>query len=178
LHFTPLLAAIQVRTLKNLGRALLSLLSVPVDQYISVSRAQVITRLLQTKIIPEMDALYPIVSDPRILVVKIILSLIRNDRSKTATKWSVSIICQWYEGSTMWRSTVEETLRSLVRNVFNGHTLADLFHSKIAGSDWQNLLETLSLLINAFPDDPRKPLVAFALPLLHDVCVQYAFWLV
>jgi hypothetical protein len=57
-----------------------------------------------------------IVSDARILVVKIILSLIRSDESKTATQWSVSIICQWYGGSTMWKSSIEETLRSLVRN--------------------------------------------------------------
>lgn len=43
--------------------------------------------------------------------------------------------------------------------------------SKMMGSDWSILLETLSLLINVFPDDPRKLLAAFFLPLLHEVRV-------
>jgi hypothetical protein len=42
---------------------------------------------------------------------------------------------------------------------------------KIADGDWPKILETLSLLIDIFPDDPRKPLVVFSLPLLHDVCI-------
>ena len=110
------MASIHARTLKNLGRGLLILLSLPVDHSISASRMQVVTRALQTRIIPEMDSLDDsIVSDARISVVKVMLSLIRNDKSNMATGWSISIICQWYEGSTMWRSSIEEALRSLVR---------------------------------------------------------------
>lgn len=119
LHFTPLLAAIHARTLKTLGRALLSLLSVSADQDSSASRVRIITGLLQTKIIPETDALGDaLVSDVRMSVVNIILSLIRNDGSESA-QWSISTMCQWYRGPTMWKSSIEKTLRSLVSNCLN-----------------------------------------------------------
>jgi hypothetical protein len=89
---------------------------VPVDHPIAISRAQVVARLLQRKIIPEIDVLGSgMASEARSFVVKIMLSLIHHERSKAA-QWSVSTICQWHGESRIWRSSIEDTLRTLVRN--------------------------------------------------------------
>ena len=94
---------------------MLGLLSVPVEQSLDVSRAQSTARLLEMKIIPDICALPDTISsDVRIAVVKVVILLISRDRSKSATHYCISLVCQWHSGPSIWKSAFDEALQTLV----------------------------------------------------------------
>ncbi|KAF8068970.1 hypothetical protein FPV67DRAFT_1414491 [Lyophyllum atratum] len=154
--FTPLLRAIHARTLNGLTRALLSLLSVPLDQAASILQAQCAARVLQEKFIADIDALSDVVkSDARLNVVNAVLELICMDRAKEPMRWGLSLVNQWYRGSSTWKAYLDKTLQEF-----------------ISKGKWSNIVIKLASLIRLLPDDIRKPMVAFVLPPLYDRLVE------
>ncbi|RDB29723.1 hypothetical protein Hypma_014167 [Hypsizygus marmoreus] len=155
-QFTPLLSAIHARTLSGLSRAVFNLLSVPLDQAAYLLRAQCAAHLLQKRFIPDMDTLGNTVSvESRVYVASIVLELICMDRAKDPTRWGLSLLAQWYREQSVWRSCLDITLREVVSN-----------------GTWSNIIFKLSTLIRLLPDDTRKSMIAFVLPLLFDKLVE------
>ncbi|KAG6812874.1 hypothetical protein H0H92_015802 [Tricholoma furcatifolium] len=154
--FTPLLSAIHARTLNSISRALLSILSVPLDQAACLKRAQCISQILMEKLIPDIDALGDIVKpDTRVNVVNAVLELICMDRAKEPTRWGLSLVNQWFRESSVWKSSIDTTLQNFILR-----------------GDWSNIIFKLASLTRLLPDEIRKPLVVFIVPLLYDRLVE------
>ncbi|KAF5379141.1 hypothetical protein D9615_005965 [Tricholomella constricta] len=154
--FTPLLSAIYARSLNGISRAIQSLLFVPLDQAAYILRAQCTARILQERIIPDMNVLGDIVKlDARINVVNAVLELICMDRAKEPTRWGLSLVNQWYRESSVWKLCLDKTLQEF-----------------ISKGNWSNIVLKLASLIRLLPEDIRKPMVAFVLPHLYDKLVE------
>ncbi|KAG6856950.1 hypothetical protein H0H87_011936 [Tephrocybe sp. NHM501043] len=155
-NFTPLLSAIHARALNNLSRALLSILSVPLDQAASLQRGQCAAQLLQERFIPDMDVLGNAVkSEARVNVVNAVLELVCMDRAREPTRWGLSLVHQWYRGSSAWKTYLDTTLQDF-----------------ISKGNWSNIVFKLASLIRLLADEIRRPLVTFALPLVYDKLVE------
>ncbi|GLB42281.1 putative ion transmembrane transport [Lyophyllum shimeji] len=154
--FTRLLRAIHARTLLGLSRALLSVLSVPLDQGAAIYRAQCIARILQERFIPDIDALGDVVkSEAMINVINAVLELIHMDRAKEPTRWGVSLVKEWYREPSMWKTCLDKTLQDF-----------------ISKGNWSNIVVKLGSLIRLLPDEIRKQMVAFVVPHLYDKLVD------
>ncbi|KAF9467893.1 hypothetical protein BDZ94DRAFT_914598 [Collybia nuda] len=155
-QYTPLLAAIHSRTLNSFTRGLLSILAIPVDQSLYVSQAQHIARTLQKQVIPEIEAM----GDKNVMecqsnVVKIALELICMDKARELMRWGIALIVHWYGTSPFWKSSMERAIREIVTN-----------------RDWSSILAKLLPIMKLLPEEARKPLAAFVLPLLQDKLVE------
>ncbi|KAG6901982.1 hypothetical protein C0995_005941 [Termitomyces sp. Mi166 len=153
---TPLLSAIYTRTLNGLGRALLTILSIPLDQEASLQRAQRAAQLIQKRLIPDVDALGDAVKpQARMNIVNAVLELVCMDRASESVRWGLSLLHTWYRESSLWKSHLDLTLQDF-----------------ISKGTWLNIISKLAALVRLLPDEVRKPMVAFVLPLLYDRLVE------
>ncbi|KAG6915507.1 hypothetical protein DXG01_011132 [Tephrocybe rancida] len=156
IKFTPLLTAIHARTLNSLSRALLNILSIPLDQAASLQRAQCAAQLLQDRFIPDIEALgNAIKPEARVNVVNAVLELVCMDRAREPTRWGLSLVHNWYRGPSIWKASLDST-----------------FQDFILKGNWTNIVFKLASLIRLLPDEIRRPLVTFTLPLLYDKLVE------
>ncbi|KAG6885182.1 hypothetical protein C0993_005089 [Termitomyces sp. T159_Od127] len=152
---TPLLSAIYIRTLKALSRALLNILLVPLDQGASSQRAHCLAQLIQSRLIPDMDALNAVKPEAKINVIKTVLQISCIDSSRGPVQWGLSLLHTWYCGTSVWKSHLELTLQEI-----------------ISKGTWSNVILQLTTLIRLLPDEDRKPMVTLLLPLLYDRLVD------
>ncbi|KAG5721509.1 Unc-80 like protein [Termitomyces sp. T112] len=155
-QFTPLLSTIYARTLSGVSRALVSILSVPLDQGASLQRAQHAVKLIQSRLILDMDALGDAVElEARMNIVKAVLELVCIDRAREPVQWGLSLLHTWYRGSSLWKSYLNATLQDF-----------------ISKGTWPNIILKFATLIRLLSDDIRKSMVTFVLPLLYDRLVE------
>jgi hypothetical protein len=78
--------------------------------------AELIVRLLQTRVIPEVQGIGENnASETRGNIIKIMLELICMENTKELTQWAISLICHWYREVAEWKSNFEKTLQHSVR---------------------------------------------------------------
>ncbi|KAG5646355.1 hypothetical protein DXG03_003678 [Asterophora parasitica] len=154
--FTPLMSAIHGRTLNGMSRAVMGLLLVPLDQSAYILRARCAARILEEKFIPDMDTLGDVVrSEARANVVNAVLELICMDKAQEPTRWGLSLVTQWYRGSSTWKISLDKTLQEFVST-----------------GNWSNIILKLGSLVRLLPEEIRKPMVSFVLPHLYDKLVE------
>lgn len=166
-------SAIRARTLGNFTRASLALLSS--DLIISSSRehiAQDVVHFLQTRVVPEIEFISSkSISEPRSNVVRIALELISTAGTKDVIDWALDMLCHRSYAVPEWKSAVEQTLQQIVGIppfIVWAHFLTP-FLPKVATSHWPVIVNVLSCLIKVTPDNVRRSLIAFVLPILSDV---------
>lgn len=130
MEFTPLLSAIYARALHAFSRALLDILSVPLDQGPSLQRAQCASQLIQSRLIPDVDALGNAVKqEAKINIIKVVLELICMDRAKGPVQWGLSLLHTWYRGPSVWKCHLDLTLQDIASAPFSVyHLYIDSFH--------------------------------------------------
>lgn len=126
-RYTLLLAAIHARTLNSFTRGLLSILTIPVDQSLYLLRAQHVARILQKRVIPEIEAIGDKVAlECQTNVVKIAIELICMDKAREPTRWGIALVVQWYTTSPLWKPSIEKALREMVSTtIFAGFAETD-----------------------------------------------------
>jgi hypothetical protein len=113
------LAAIHVRTLNSFTRGLLSILSIPVDQSLYLLRAQHVARILQKRVIPEIESIGGALAlECQTNVVKIAIELICMDKAREPTRWGIALVVQWYSSSSLWKPIIERAIREVVSTMF------------------------------------------------------------
>ncbi|KAG6897033.1 hypothetical protein C0992_004506 [Termitomyces sp. T32_za158] len=118
--FTPLLLAIYTRTLDTLSRALLDILFVPLDQGASLEGAQHVARLVQSRLIPDIELLGNAVKpEAKMNIVKVVLELSCMDRAIEPVQWGLSLLHTWYRGPSVWRSHLDLTLQEIASTPFS-----------------------------------------------------------
>ncbi|KAG5636833.1 hypothetical protein H0H81_006660 [Sphagnurus paluster] len=155
-EFTPLLSAIHTRTLLSLSHALLALLSIPLDQSAYLRRARCAAQIVQERFIPDMDALGDSVKmDARVNIVNVVLELTCMDRAKDATRWGVGLLNRWSNKASGWKVCLDKALEEL-----------------ISKGNWSNTVIKIGSLVRLLPEEIRKPMVAFVLPIIYDKLVE------
>ena len=117
MSFTPLLAAIHGRKINAFSRAAMTvLLSESVDPATKRQDVESIFRLLQTRVIAEVQAIHGnTVSETKGNVIRIMLALLCMDNAEELARWVTSLICRWYREVAEWKSCFEKSLQQSVR---------------------------------------------------------------
>lgn len=156
--------------------------------------------IVKTRVIPEAENLgtktgtdSKVILDTRTRIARLLLhfTLLRQeyeipnkdifgdaDELVQHVNWAVQVIAGWYRaGSALpWRSVLEMTLRQLVciSFVYVYISSCDAIFFQIK-EGWKTSLPILLSLLKHIPDDIKKSLFSFLLPVLNDVRTLYTF---
>ncbi|KAI0947727.1 hypothetical protein AcW1_009415 [Taiwanofungus camphoratus] len=152
LILTPLLSCMHSHKLKMFISSALALLSSsPKDAVTRLADADVIVRILRTRIFPEVEALSEKDSmEARGRAVKLVLELmcIQNGGEH---EYLVVQFCHWYQDTQTWKSSIENTIRDVVTN-----------------TEWLDILRLLPTIVKYMPEVVQKPMISYMVPLLYD----------
>ncbi|OCH88423.1 hypothetical protein OBBRIDRAFT_734457 [Obba rivulosa] len=150
--FTLLLSCIHWRKVKTFIKSALVLLSTESSDYhAALADAEAIIRILRVRILPEVVAIRGADStEIQSNVIRLVLELLYI-KECPEQEYLLMHLANWYEDAHGWKSSVEQTLKDLITN-----------------AEWPSILRILSTLATTYPEDLRRPLVTFILPLLHD----------
>ena len=118
---SPLLTAMTWRKLKTFVNASVSLiLNAASDCHKVVADADMIIRLLQTRILPEVEAMqdgaFAVVSEIQSSIIRLILELLCV-RGSSGREYVMVYFSQWVQEGGKWRDSVERSLQESVRNM-------------------------------------------------------------
>ncbi|KAF9485001.1 hypothetical protein BDN70DRAFT_848598 [Pholiota conissans] len=157
--WSSLQAAICCRKLSSFCRLSLPLLR---PSFGNMAIIQEIVSVLQTRVIPEAEALdrdtelpNNLVLDTRKNVVRIFLELIRLDADQII-QWATNMLCRWYssEEGSPWKMALEQSI------------------SLVISTDWTATICILSALLKYLPDNVKKPIFSSICPVLNDQLVE------
>jgi hypothetical protein len=116
---TPLLIAIHKRKLDVFTRAAVAiLLTRPSEPSTRIHDAEVIVRVLHTRVIPEVETIYEgDTAETRGHVAYIVLQLFSINDASELLRWATSLVCHWCEAVQVWKLSFESALQRLVRMV-------------------------------------------------------------
>jgi hypothetical protein len=106
----------------------------------------VLLGLLNSRAIPEAQSLR---GSSRVFVIRVAIALLTCARDDVAD-WVADKMAEWWRGK--WKGDVEETLRKL-----------------LGEGAWEERVKALGAMWTRLPEDDRKVVFAFALPLLYEV---------
>ncbi|KAJ7591203.1 hypothetical protein C8J56DRAFT_858679 [Mycena floridula] len=153
LTLSPLLAVIHMKKLATFTSASLSmLLQDPVD----LSDAQLIAGIFDTRVIPEIEVINGTnIPEVRISIVKVVLEILSLYDSRELIHWASSLVSHWYRDSPEWKRSFEQAVQDIVTT-----------------SQWPKILKLAATLLQGLPDDIRKPVIAFIVPIINDQLVD------
>jgi hypothetical protein len=162
--------AIHKRKLDIFGRAAISLLSITSDPPTRIHDAEVIVRVLQTRVLPELEIIHGgETTEAKGHVAYIILELLSMDDAPELMRWATALVCHWYQEVKAWRLCFESSLQRLVRVGFCDITLINSVGSQISHGDWPTILRAAASVMKVLPNDVRISVITVALPYLDDV---------
>lgn len=173
--FSPLLNAIHSRKLCTFTRVALAVIeSSSLESKDALVDAQLISGLLDIRAMHELDCISGNgVSEAKSNIVRIVLEMLSMESSQDLMRWSASLVSRWYKETSEWKATFEKILKSTVS--FTGKVSdAPLIVCRspphqIVDSQWPTILKISRSLLQALPEDVRKPVVTFMLPIMNDV---------
>ncbi|KAG7448488.1 uncharacterized protein BT62DRAFT_929572 [Guyanagaster necrorhizus] len=156
LALSSVLDAIHSRKLNVFTRVFCSLLeSTSPESNRRVNDAHHVIKFLQTRAIPELELLSAKNLEAKCNVIKCILIMLMAEDMNDVVRWCISIICRWYRNAGSWKDNFNQGLKHIITEGL-----------------WQFIIVILTSLAEVLPQDVRKPVIAFMLPLLNDRLVD------
>ncbi|GJE94860.1 hypothetical protein PsYK624_110360 [Phanerochaete sordida] len=147
-RYTPLLACIHWRKLKRFLAASLFLLSEPSQDL--GPHTEVLTTLLRTRILPEIDGLREEdAPEIRSKAVQLVLELLCLGGDETV-EYLLMRICDWYQKDKSWKEGIEAALGEI-----------------IGQSQWSAVLRVVPAAVSLLPNELQVPILTFVLPAIH-----------
>ncbi|KDQ51053.1 hypothetical protein JAAARDRAFT_211351 [Jaapia argillacea MUCL 33604] len=151
---SPLLSSLRIRQLNIFISGCLGMISLegasPITRAVD---AEIILRILQTRAMQEVESVLVEESKgTRAMLVELVLTLLCIDVSRNQAR---DHLCSWYGNDLEWKIPCEDAFRKIIND-----------------SSWPVLVDILGAVLKDLPDDKRKSLVGFSLPLLHDRLVS------
>jgi len=137
---------------------------------VSAGDTHTISMMLDTRVIPELNALSSIadVEDVKRDTARIVLEMLSLEDAPEEVRWANSLITHWYRSYDEWRNSFQEALKHVVCS--NVQVLYHADHDQINTEDWPHILRLTSSLLHALLDDIRKQLAMFIVPMINEVC--------
>lgn len=155
---TLLQGVIRFRTINTFCRAAHILLtSLTVKEEDKLVIAHHIVRAFQSRILPETDSLDQTLGlEAQTHVAKVALEILCLANAKEQVGWAITTICRWLKDRDgNWKGNFEKRIRKLV-----------------SSGNWASILRILLALVHHIPEEERRPLFTFILPLLNDRMVE------
>lgn len=112
-NLSPLLSTIHTRKLALFTHGCLSLLNSTASQ----ADVQLVSRLIHSQVMPEVEIVNSIKTEVRSNIVRIILQFLTFHHNEDVVQWAASLVTDWYHQSTEWKKTVEATLKNIVSSL-------------------------------------------------------------
>ena len=163
------------RKLKTFVNSTISLLlSSSIDPGWIVRDADVITHLLRTRILPEVEAMredaFETVGEIQSSIIRLVLELLRVGETSNR-EWMLLYFSHWLQEGGNWRQSVENPLREFVSGNTPYDSASSLLSppSQVTHGEWPVVLRLIPVL-EMLPDDVRGSLIPQLLPAVVEVC--------